>query len=255
MKQNIIGNTLSLFLVILLAGCLKDLKYDLASGGTVNVDFKPVVGAVPLDFTTTYRNAFGEDFSVQTFKFYISAIELINSQTGKNSRSNEYFLVDASDAGSKAIHIKASPNQYDRIAFIIGVDSAKNVSGAQTGALDPAKGMFWTWNSGYIMAKFEGSSSFSNQPNNRFEYHIGGFEGDENVVQRIELPFPASTELEVKNNETTSVLINADANAWFKNTSDIKISTTPVCTTPGSLAKSIANNYSKMFDVVEVLNN
>jgi hypothetical protein len=50
------------------------------------------------------------------------------------------------------------------IRFLLGVDSARNVSGIQTGALDPARGMFWTWNSGYVMAKIEGSSPSAHVP-------------------------------------------------------------------------------------------
>ena len=47
---------------------------------------------------------------------------------------------------------------YNSLSFLLGVDSMHNVSGAQTGALDPANDMFWTWNSGYVMAKMEGAS-------------------------------------------------------------------------------------------------
>lgn len=57
---------------------------------------------------------------------------------------NEYFLIDASDAGSTTIALQALPGKYDQVAFTIGVDSIRNISGAQTGALDPGKGMFWT---------------------------------------------------------------------------------------------------------------
>jgi hypothetical protein len=72
----------------------------------------------------------------------------------------------------------------------LGVDSIRNVSGIQTGALDPLKGMFWTWNSGYVMAKLEGSSESSNSAGNRFTYHIGGFRPGMNVLKTIDLIIP-----------------------------------------------------------------
>jgi len=50
--------------------------------------------------------------------------------------------------------------------------------------------MFWTWNSGYIMAKLEGTSPVSSQPNNKFEYHIGGFREPVNVVSKVRVAFP-----------------------------------------------------------------
>lgn len=81
--------------------------------------------------------------------------------------------------------------QYDSITFLIGVDSLHNVSGAQTGALDPVNDMFWTWNSGYVMAKLEGNSSSSPQMNQKFEYHIGGYSGKHNVVKKLSFRFNA----------------------------------------------------------------
>jgi hypothetical protein len=44
--------------------------------------------------------------------------------------------------------LNTSLKNITAIKFLLGVDSLKNVSGIQTGALDPAKGMFWTWNTG-----------------------------------------------------------------------------------------------------------
>ena len=40
----------------------------------------------------------------------------------------------------------------------LGVDSLRNVTGVQTGALDPAMDMYWTWNTGYVMAKLEAAA-------------------------------------------------------------------------------------------------
>jgi len=114
--------------------------------------------------------------------------------------------------------------------------------------------MFWTWNSGYIMAKLEGSSPVSNQPDSRFEYHIGGFKNHENEVKKILLAFPGSETLDISSGKSSTVKITADANAWFDAVNPISIATNPVCSTPGSLAKLIAENYYHMFDVVNVEN-
>jgi hypothetical protein len=145
------------------------------------------------------------------------------------------------------------PYNYNSIAFTIGVDSIRNVSGAQTGALDPAKGMFWTWNSGYIMAKLEGNSIVSNEPNQVFEYHIGGFSGSENVVEKVKLRFPLNDAISFHKGGRTQMLINANANAWFSGPNPLSIAVTPVCATPGSLAKSIAANYANMFQVINII--
>jgi hypothetical protein len=161
--------------------------------------------------------------------------------------------VNFGDQNSTRISLKAVPATYNRIAFTIGVDSIRNVSGAQTGALDPAKGMFWTWNTGYIMAKLEGNSGVSNQPNQVFEYHIGGFSGSENVVQKITLAFPLNSAVGFLPERGTLITITANANGWFSGPNPTSIALAPVCTTPGVLAKSIASNYANMFEVVNIV--
>jgi hypothetical protein len=135
---------------------------------------------------------------------------------------------------------------------MVGVDSARNVSGAQTGALDPANGMFWTWNTGYIMAKLEGNAPTS--PSGTFEYRIGGFKEPDNVIKKPTLLFPFGQTLDLKPERTSEITVSANINSWFYNPHDIKFNQTPVCTSPGSLAKQIAENYSKMFTVDSVIN-
>ena len=137
----------------------------------------------------------------------------------------------------------------------MGVDSTRNVSGAQTGALDPLNDMFWTWNSGYIMAKMEGTSPQSNQAGKRIEYHIGGFSGVNNTLKTINLAFPSGKTLIINEGKTSDILVEADFNKWWQTPNDIKITNLPVCTTPGILAKQVADNYSKMFTITDVVNN
>ena len=137
----------------------------------------------------------------------------------------------------------------------MGVDSASNCSGAQAGALDPMNDMFWTWNSGYIMAKLEATSPSSNQVNSKVEYHIGGFSGVNNVLKRITLSLPATKFLVITKGKTSEIIVEADLYKWWQTPNDLKITDNPVCTTPGALAKKIADNYSKMFTIKDVINN
>lgn len=221
------------------------------------IRFKPVVDTQDLVFGDSYSNFFNESYSVSTFKFYVHGIQLINTDSGKifSISADKYFLVDLSDSAGSEIKLAVQPYLYNRIAFTIGVDSAHNVSGAQTGALDPANGMFWTWNSGYIMAKMEGNSPSANTSNNKFEFHIGGFAGPDNVVRSVNLLFPYAQAVDLQPEKSSELTITANANAWFYNPFDIKLSVNPVCTTPGPLAREISENYAKMFTVTEILNN
>lgn len=242
------------------SSCQKQIRQDTsltAASFNLNLDFTAVVDAVPLEFDKQYKNYFQEAYSVQTFKYYISGIELGNSSSDKVSKvaENNYFLIDESATGSKSIQVKAPAMKYDRISFTIGVDSIRNVSGAQTGALDPANGMFWTWNSGYIMAKLEGTSPLSNQVNNKIEYHIGGFKQADNVLQKIVLSFPGNAAIDFSAGASSTLSITANVNAWFNNPNELHIAQVPVCMTPGELSQKIAANYSKMFSLVKIVNN
>jgi hypothetical protein len=216
--------------------------------------FSAVVDTNELEFGKTYRNYFRESYSVSAFKFYIHGIEMINTDSGKVFRTSadKYFLVDFADSTTTILKLSVLPYKYNRIGFTVGVDSARNVSGAQTGALDPAKGMFWTWNTGYIMAKLEGNSGSA--AGGKFEYHIGGFSGPDNVIKKPILLFPFGETIDMKPDKVSEIIVTANISNWFYNPHDLKFSENPVCTTPGPLARQIAENYSKMFTVVSVRN-
>lgn len=241
-----------------LASCQKSLSGipDNAPDHNLVINFKAVVDTADLVMGELYRNTFNEPYTVSAFKYYIHAIQLLNTDSAKAFElpKDKYYLVDFADSASTVIRAGVHPYKYNRIAFTIGVDSARNVSGAQTEALDPTKGMFWTWNTGYIMAKLEGNSPVASTPNNAFEYHIGGFRTGENVIQKITLLFPFTSEIDLKPNKSSQIDISANVNAWFYNPHDIQLSTQPVCMTPGALAMQIAENYRKMFTVVNIDN-
>ncbi|RYF89193.1 MAG: hypothetical protein EOO00_10250 [Chitinophagaceae bacterium] len=241
-----------------LASCQKELNFDREAEQDHNIiiNFNAIVDTSALIYGQEYRNFFDEPYKVTAFKFYIHRIQMINTDSGKvfELPKDQYHLIDFGDSNSTRVKLGIQPFKYNRIAFTIGVDSARNVSGAQTDALDPAKGMFWTWNTGYIMAKLEGNSPMAATPNNAIEYHIGGFKTGENVAEKITLLFPYTTEIDLKAGKTSELTISANVNAWFFNPHDIMISAHPTCMTPGTLAMQIAENYRKMFTVVDIVN-
>jgi hypothetical protein len=266
MKKPIVLPLLLLLLMAAFAGgCSKEYS---ASGFTkftpeedsfnLTVNFTPMVDTLKLHFDSVYHNFWKEEYSVSAFKFYVCKFDLINTDSNRvyHVNTDKYFLVDAADSTTWAVKLLATPFTYNRISFLIGVDSARNVSGAQTGALDPAKGMFWSRTEGYIMAKLEGSSPLS-PSGNKIQYHIGGFLRDSSVLRKPTLLFPFGQYLKIDSlpGKKSIVNINADVNDWFFNPHQIKIATTPSCTSQGLMAKDISENYSKMFSVSAVINN
>lgn len=239
---------------LLMAGCQKAIP---SKTGTVKITFRNMVNTTPMVLgATVYTNPFGETYTLSKFKYYISNVRLGLSGVPTTAIEKEsYHLVDQSVPGSLSFSFEAEENSFITLSFLIGVDSVRNVSGAQTGALDPLKDMFWTWNSGYIMAKLEGTSPQSNQVGNKIEYHIGGFSGVNNAVRAFAIALPGGKFVNIKKGKISEIILEADVNKWWQSSSDVKITDMPVCTTPGVLAKKVADNYRNLFRVIDVVNN
>jgi hypothetical protein len=216
---------------------------------TLQLQLTHVVNGQPLVLQGgSYINAAGEAFNITLFKYYLSNFSLTTVSGETITLPPAYFLVDEGKPGSKLVKLPAvPPDTYRSISFLIGVDSVRNMSGAQTGALDPVNGMFWTWNSGYIMAKLEGTSPVSKQPANLIEFHIGGFKGARNALRRVQLTFPQPVRLTPQQAQTMQVV--ADAYAWFQQPNVISFQQVSSCSTPGAQAMQIADNYQHMFSI------
>ena len=183
----------------------------------------------------------GEPITITNLKYYLSNFQLINAGGNTITLPVAYFLVNEKNNASKTITLKLPGGNYRAIRMLIGVDSSRNVSGVQEGALDPALGMFWSWNTGYIFAKLEGVT-----------YHIGGFKAAESALQTIELPFPRTTVLKPGENAIAGIVVNLDR--WFDGPYKLHIAQEPFCMNPGELAQHISDNYSKMFTITSMNN-
>ena len=222
--------------------------------GTVKITFVNTIKGKPIELNTgSYLNPFAEAYAITKFKYYISHIALAFNNTVFND-PEIFHLVDESNAESLHFNFSINAGSYNSFTFMLGVDSIYNVSGAQTGALDPLNDMFWTWNNGYVMAKMEGHSPQSKLVNNKVEFHIGGFMGVNNVLKNISLNFPSGKSLTIQEGKTSEIIIEADFDKWWQQPNDIKITEQAVCATPGPLAKKIADNYCKMFSIKNVVN-
>lgn len=227
---------------------LAQKKISPGQTGILKVSFINTVNGVPLVLNdSVYSNPFGETYRISKLKYYISNLRAKNTGIAQKER-NSYHLLNAADTTSTGFGFSLKPGNYSTLEFLLGVDSLRNCSGAQTGALDPMNDMFWTWNSGYVMFKLEGSSPASGQLNNRIEYHIGGYSGMNKVIKKISL----QSSFEIEAGKTTTLFIETDINKIWKGPYDISITRTPVCATTGPLARRIADNYNNMFSLKKV---
>lgn len=261
MKKLLKLSSLLLIASLALNSCKKDktepapAEPETPASTAIQVEFEGMVGDSMLELSTkTYTNAAGNTFNVTTYKYYISNIKFIKTDNSVWAESNSYHLVDYSDAASTLLTIGGIPaGSYKSIEFTVGVDSARNVSGAQTGALDPSNGMFWSWNSGYIMAKFEGTSPQSTASANNLKFHVGGFSGVNNTLKTISLSFGTQT-ADVTNSTVPKVHLSNNLLEWFESPTTIDFSTINTIHMPGTAAKTVADNYADMFTFEHIHN-
>ena len=215
---------------------------------TLQLVFHNLFSGRPMMAGSSYQNAFGETFILKGFRYYISNIVLIEKGDRVHPLGANYFLVDIDQDSSQVITLRVDKKNYTGLQFLIGVDSLRNLRGTQTGVLDPLRGKFWTWNSGYITAKLEGVSPDSKAHSHLLTYHVGGYKKNEQTSRRITLRF--AEPLQFPGNDER-IHIQAEASTWFNGRHPIKIAEYPVCHEPGTLAVQLADNFEKMFSVVK----
>lgn len=221
------------------------------SGGYLLVHFTHTANGRPLYlYDSTYINAFGESYSLRKLKYYISHFEIPGSR--QPAETDPYHLIELSK-DSRPIMLRCDTGSFQSLRLMIGIDSAANCSGAQSGALDPVQDMFWTWNSGYVIFKMEGESDSSRADLNRIEHHIGGYKGENNVSAVLTLFSPASSPILIRKDKTTHVFIETNLDYYWKGKSDIHLRETSLCTTAGATAKTIAANLPGLFSIQRIV--
>ncbi|MDQ4140154.1 MAG: hypothetical protein M3142_06480 [Bacteroidota bacterium] len=235
------------FTSIFTLACKEDPDPTPALPGQVTLEFENVVGNAALSLDDQeYTNANGDQFKVSMFKYYISNIILKKADGTEYKQPESYYLVDESAPASKLITIKDIPaGEYTDLTFTIGVDSVRNVSGAQTGALDPANGMFWTWKSGYVFVKLEGTSRQSQ--NGGLVFHIGGFQKPNNTIRTVS-PSLNGHKLTVEAGKAPQVHLKTNVLNMFQGVNTIKFAELAT-TMGGENSVKVADNYVNMITV------
>jgi len=251
--------------------CQKDTVDAIDPGvkNTVSIEFDNRVGDQKLVLgNTPYRTAAGEDFTVTTFNYFVSNIALKKTDGSVLNFPNQYFLIRQADPGTQTIQLKDVPSgDYSAITFSIGVDSAKSVSpvAERTGVLDVTgygnDGMYWSWNSGYIFMKMEGTSSLAplqTSGQKQYQLHVGGYGGGFNGGARLPnnlrtVTLPTTTNATVRGTISPTIHLIVDAKKIFDGPNKISLATTNSVHSP-AVATPIANNFTSLFFVDHVHN-
>lgn len=199
------------------------------------ISFRILSNDLPLTLeTSTYSPVLNDSISYEVVKFYVSEFEFFKNGICVDSLTQKHFLIDNEKPESKIIDLTGASNNYDELRFNIGIDSLTNCAGAMGNDLDPTTGMYWTWQSGYINFKLEGTTSSCPGRSNRFQYHLGGYQA----------PFAtcAAVSLDISNQK--NIVIELDTESfWEKN----NVSETYEIMSPGKKAVELSNLVSQLF--------
>lgn len=189
----------------------------------------------PLALDTAVYTHKGEPLKIETLRFYLSNIAFLKGHQTVWQESESYHLIDAADPASLQLTLAVPIGlTYDSIQFLLGIDSATSVSGAMGGDLDPTKGMYWSWNSGYVNFKLEGISPLSGSRNHEFQFHLGGYLP----------PFQSAQQIRLATNRKEALAIKIDIG---KILNEVDLSQQTHIMSPGAAAQQLAARIATFF--------
>ncbi|MBC7382403.1 MAG: hypothetical protein H7296_05330 [Bacteroidia bacterium] len=212
------------------------------------IKIKPLFNGLQLKLNDVYyTNLMGDSFIVKEFKFYISSLTFRKENNVKYVEPNSVHLFDAEDSSTWSFYIPAIENgNYKFIDMCIGLDSVTTTAGILDGDLDPSKGMYWAWNTGYTAAKLVGQSFRCNTLHHLFEFHIGGYLSPYNSLRKVTLLLSG---MQVNNYKQNTIEMEVDINAWFNTPLTIDLTKTNSILLPGKEAMMMADNYADMLSI------
>jgi hypothetical protein len=152
------------------------LSLPLHAQDSLRIRFQLFLGNEPIEWGKKYITWNADTFAINSCKAYFSKFTFTYQNNKIVQIPNSYYLVDFSEPNTTEISLPISTNKTIKaVSFTIGIDSATNTAGLLSGALSPMLGMYWSWQSGYINWKIEGTSPSAKTRKNAFQFHIGGY--------------------------------------------------------------------------------
>jgi hypothetical protein len=159
--------------------------FTFAQKNEYSIEFAPTFNNLPVELNKYYGFQ-NDSIKISTLKFYVANISFYENNRLVETVSKKYHLIDLENPETTSIKIvRTNSKASNSISLNIGIDSLTNVAGALGEDLDPTKGMYWTWQSGYINLKLEGQSKICPSRNNLFNFHIGGYQYPYNSIQKL----------------------------------------------------------------------
>ena len=231
---------ISIFVSLLIFSCKDDkVETPAPSLGDLKVKFDNVVGTADLKLNTDkYTNANGDTFSVSMFRYYVSNVKLRRKSDQTWVKLPVTYNLIEEGVKSEFSFSNVTAADYDKIQYVIGLDSVTNFGSNFNGDLNKSKGMYWEWTNEFVFFKFEGNY-FSNSQQG-LTFHVAELVN----LKTIELPITNS----ILGGKTLVLNIKVDVAKVFDSPNIINFATTSNVMM-GTKATQIAENYSNMFSL------
>ena len=180
------------------------------SSNALGIHFQPVFQGKKIDLNAAAPKGAP---SISMLRLYLSNFTFLKNGSIVFEERNSYHLLDLEDENTLELKFAGLENlDFDLLQFNLGIDSLTHVSGAMGGDLDPTKGMFWTWQSGYVNFKLEGTYVKCPTRNHEFQFHLGGYLA----------PFQSVQSVQLKVSKGEKLLLQLDVSPFFEQVDWVK---------------------------------
>lgn len=197
----------------------------------------------PFQMQQVYMDDFGNRIRADKFMNYISLVTLVK-EDGTEVSVKDFMLLDFFQPN--AVTAEIPEGKYVSLKFGIGVprDNNKDQDPAQYPSSSPlsvagSQGMFWTWNTGYIFAKFEGKCDTTGTDGAELLTPIAIHTGDDFSYRQFTSE-PFSLDLS-GTSHTFAIHLNVDQIFSPVNGNDVNIALDAI--THGSTNPDLTNNF------------
>ena len=258
-KVKIIFSALFIAVSLIIYSCHKDkdntVEPTSVKNGSIKLELESDMNGNKIILDSIYLNANQDTFKVSSLKYYISNIRLKDASGKYYNVPESYYLIDVSVSNDTSIIIPNIPQgNYVQAELSIGVDSVRNHSGAQTGALDPtlASVMFWSWSAGYKFLLMEGTYKTANS--NGYKPLVFHVAEDGNVKSfAFNAASPNWTDINIREGKDTKVKVSLNFEEMFKTPTLINFDLMNNVG-GGSGCTVLANNYADMIQLTQIVN-
>lgn len=221
--------------------------------GSVHIEFDNRAGSRSfIPNHGKYAIVSGDTITFNAFKYYISNIELIRSDSSIYSLGKAAYLMDVMNPEKNEMTFDAVPNgDYIGIRFLLGLDSSTCATLPDTGIFATSKDMRFSDPTEPIFLKAEGT----NNKNKAYSHWTGGWKSGEPTGSiAISLYKSAAQSFIVAKNRNCQVHLFMDALQLFSTPNAIDPDVTPTINTIGSDSQKLTENCFDAFSINHIHN-